>query len=148
MKRVRYPAPGGTNERLTAGADDGQGPGAHGAFGGRSRGYEGYRTARRTEGTWGRCSASRPVSRSEPPHSPAAPGLVTLVAVGASSITANVLNFLASQRSLLTIAAVLSSLYPGVTVAMGALLLHELPDRGQPWGLLLGAVAVTAVVLA
>jgi len=43
---------------------------------------------------------------------------------------------------------VLSSLYPGVTVAMGALLLHELPDRGQRWGLLLGAVAVTAVVLA
>ena len=79
---------------------------------------------------------------------PAAPGLVTLVAAGASSITANVLNFLASQRSLLTIAAVLSSLCPGVTVAMGALLLHELPDRGQPWGLLLGAVAVTAVVLA
>ena len=70
------------------------------------------------------------------------------MAAGASSITANVLKFLASQRSLLTIAAVLSSLCPGVTVAMGALLLHELPDRGQPWGLLLGAVAVTAVVLA
>ena len=64
------------------------------------------------------------------------------------ALTANVLKFLASQRSQLTFAAVLSSLYPGVTVAMGALLLHELPDRGQPWGLLLGAVAVTAVVLA
>ena len=37
---------------------------------------------------------------------------------------------------------------PAVRVGAAALLLHELPDRGQPWGLLLGAVAVTAIVLA
>ena len=49
---------------------------------------------------------------------------------------------------LLTVAAVLTSLYPGVTVALGAVLLHERPDAGQKAGLLLGAVAVTAIVVA
>jgi drug/metabolite transporter (DMT)-like permease len=71
-----------------------------------------------------------------------------IVAAGLLSIVANILFFLATHRSLLTVAAVLTSLYPGVTVAMGAMLLDERPDRLQKAGLVLGAVAVTAIVVA
>ena len=71
-----------------------------------------------------------------------------IVAAGLLSIAANILFFLATHRSLLTVAAVLTSLYPGVTVAMGAVLLDERPDRLQKAGLVLGAVAVTAIVVA
>ncbi len=71
-----------------------------------------------------------------------------IMAAGVLSVVANVLFFLASHRSLLTVAAVLTSLYPGVTVAMSAVLLHERPDRLQKLGLVLGAVAVAAIVIA
>jgi drug/metabolite transporter (DMT)-like permease len=71
-----------------------------------------------------------------------------IVAAGLLSIAANILFFLATHRSLLTVAAVLTSLYPGVTVAMGAIWLDERPDRLQKAGLVLGAVAVTAIVVA
>ena len=71
-----------------------------------------------------------------------------IVAAGLLSIAANILFFLATHRSLLTVAAVLTSLYPGVTVAMGAIWLDERPDRLQKTGLVLGAVAVTAIVVA
>jgi drug/metabolite transporter (DMT)-like permease len=47
---------------------------------------------------------------------------------------------------LLTVAALLASLYPGATVVLAALLLHERPDRRQLAGLAVGAVAVTLVV--
>jgi uncharacterized membrane protein len=70
-----------------------------------------------------------------------------IVAAGLLSIAANILFFLATHRSLLTVAAVLTSLYPGVTVAMGAIWLDERPDRLQKAGLVLGAVAVTAIVV-
>jgi len=73
--------------------------------------------------------------------------VVIIAAAGLLSITANVLYFFASHYSLLTVAAVLTSLYPGVTVAMGAVFLHEKPDSLQKSGLALGALAVVAIVV-
>ena len=83
-----------------------------------------------------------------PPWDLDARWLGIVLAAGLISVTANVLFFLATHYSLLTVAAVLTSLYPGVTVAMGAVLLHERPDRWQKAGLALGALAVTAIVVA
>ena len=69
-------------------------------------------------------------------------------AAGLLSLLATGLYFLAAQAGMLTVAAVLASLYPGITVALAALVLHERPDGRQVIGLLLGAVAVTLVVIA
>jgi uncharacterized membrane protein len=68
-------------------------------------------------------------------------------AAGLLSLAATVFYFLASQTGMLTVAAVLASLYPGVTVGLAAVFLRERPDRSQTAGLLLGAVAVTLIVL-
>jgi drug/metabolite transporter (DMT)-like permease len=67
---------------------------------------------------------------------------------GLLSLTATGLYFFGVHAGMLTVAAVLASLYPGVTVVLAATLLHERPDRRQVAGLLLGAIAVTMVVLA
>ncbi|MET0526626.1 MAG: EamA family transporter [Nocardioides sp.] len=83
-----------------------------------------------------------------PPWSADVRWVAIILAAGVLSVTANVLYFLASHYSLLTVAAVLTSLYPGVTVAMGAVFLHERPDRLQKTGLALGALAVVAIVVA
>jgi drug/metabolite transporter (DMT)-like permease len=72
--------------------------------------------------------------------------LVILVLAGLLSVSANIFYFLATHESLLTIAAVLASLYPGITIAMAAVWLGERPDRGQVAGLVISAVAVTAIV--
>jgi drug/metabolite transporter (DMT)-like permease len=72
---------------------------------------------------------------------------LAVIVAGVLSVGANVMFFLATHYSLLTIAAVLTSLYPGVTVTLGAVLLHERPDTGQKWGLALGALAVVAIVV-
>jgi drug/metabolite transporter (DMT)-like permease len=65
-------------------------------------------------------------------------GLLSLLATG--------FYFLASQAGLLTVAAVLASLYPGVTVVLAAAFLHERPDGRQVAGLVVGAVAVILIV--
>jgi drug/metabolite transporter (DMT)-like permease len=74
------------------------------------------------------------------------PGRLSLIAA-ALGISATILYFRAAHTSLLTVAAVLTSVYPGVTVALAAILLHERPSRIQWSGLALGAVAVTAIVV-
>lgn len=74
------------------------------------------------------------------------PGRLSLVAA-ALGIAATILYFRAAHTSLLTVAAVLTSVYPGVTVGLAAVLLRERPTSIQWWGLGLGAVAVTAIVL-
>ena len=66
---------------------------------------------------------------------------------GLLSLVATAAYFLAAQEGFLTVAAVLTSLYPGVTVGLAALLLHERTGRRQVVGLMLGAVAVTLVSL-
>jgi drug/metabolite transporter (DMT)-like permease len=75
------------------------------------------------------------------------PGSVVFaLAAGAFSLAATALYFLAAQTGLLTVAAVLAALYPGVTVALAAAVLGEHPDRRQMSGLALGAIAVTLIV--
>jgi drug/metabolite transporter (DMT)-like permease len=69
------------------------------------------------------------------------------LAAAVLGIAATIVYFRAAHTSLLTVAAVLTSVYPGVTVALAAVLLRERPTRIQWSGLALGAVAVTAIVL-
>ncbi len=66
--------------------------------------------------------------------------------VGALAAGATVLFLFASQAGLLTVASVLSSLYPSFTVLMAATILRERVHRAQGIGLVLaiGAVALVA----
>ena len=66
--------------------------------------------------------------------------LIAVVAVGVCDVGANVLFALASTRGLVSVVSVLTSLYPAVTVALAAILLHERLGRVQ----LAGAAAVLA----
>jgi len=62
-------------------------------------------------------------------------------------VSANVLFALATTRGLLSVVSVLTSLYPAVTVALAALLLHERLSYGQRAGgaaVIAGAVLLTA----
>ena len=65
--------------------------------------------------------------------------------VGLLGSSATVLFLLATQSGLLTIAAVLSSLYPATTVLLAAVLLRERISRAQGGGLALAALAVVLV---
>lgn len=67
------------------------------------------------------------------------------VGAGALGAAATVSFLLATQTGLLTVAAVLSSLYPATTVLLAAVLLHERIGRGQGVGLTLAALAVALV---
>lgn len=67
---------------------------------------------------------------------------------GAVGIAATLLYFFAAHAGSLTVAAVLTSVYPGVTVALAAIVIHERPTRRQLNGLALGAVAVVLIVTA
>ncbi len=65
--------------------------------------------------------------------------------VGGLAMVATVLFLLATQTGLLSVAAVLASLYPVSTVLLAATVLHERINRGQGAGLALAAVAVALV---
>jgi drug/metabolite transporter (DMT)-like permease len=69
------------------------------------------------------------------------------IAAGLLDATANGLFQLASQRGLLSIVAVIGSLYPAATVVLARLLLHERMNRVQVSGLALAAGAVVALTL-
>jgi len=69
------------------------------------------------------------------------------VSVGVLAAAATVLFQLATQSGLLTIAAVLSSLYPAFTVLLAVMVLREHIHRSQALGLALAATAVTLVAL-
>ena len=55
--------------------------------------------------------------------------------------------FLSTHQGLLSIVAVLTSLYPAVTVVLAALLLHEAITRRQAVGLAIAVAAVLLIVL-
>ena len=69
------------------------------------------------------------------------------VLAGASGMAATVAYFYATHFSLLAIAAVLVSLYPGVTVLLARVLLHERFSPAQRVGLGLCALAVAAIAV-
>ena len=78
---------------------------------------------------------------------PAAAALPALVAVGLCDVLANVLFGLASTRGFLSVISVLSALYPVVTVALAALVLHERVSSSQRLGVagaFVGAALITA----
>ena len=78
---------------------------------------------------------------------PGAPHLPALVLVGLCDVGANVLFGLASTRGFLSVVSVLSALYPVVTVALAAVLLHEriaATQRVGVAGALAGAALITA----
>ncbi len=67
------------------------------------------------------------------------------ILVGALAAGASVLFLFASQAGLLTVASVLSSLYPAFTVLLAAVVLRERVHRTQAIGLVLAIVAVALV---
>ncbi len=67
--------------------------------------------------------------------------------VGASGMTATLLYFYATHFAMLATAAVLVSLYPGVTVLLARVLLHERFSPIQRAGLSLCTLAVVAIAL-
>jgi drug/metabolite transporter (DMT)-like permease len=69
------------------------------------------------------------------------------VLVGAGGMAATLAYFYATHFSMLAVAAVLVSLYPGVTVLLARVLLHERFSPVQRAGLGLCALAITAIAL-
>ncbi|HJR46028.1 MAG TPA: EamA family transporter [Actinomycetota bacterium] len=78
-----------------------------------------------------------------PPRSSAA----MIVGSGILDVSANVLYLLAAQRGLLSIAAVLTSMYPAATLLLARIALKERFERIQVLGLVVAAVAVSAIAL-
>jgi len=68
-------------------------------------------------------------------------------AVGVCAAVATVLYQLAARSQLVSVAAVLTSLYPALTVALAAAFLHERVNRTQACGLALAVAAVVLVAL-
>lgn len=73
------------------------------------------------------------------------PALRLIATTGALDLAANVLYLLASRRGLLAVVAVLSSLYPAVTVLLARLVLSERLFRPQVAGLVLAGTGVVLI---
>lgn len=80
-------------------------------------------------------------------HRPARRVVLAAVATGVLGAAATILYFLSTQAGLLAIVAVLTSLYPAVTVLLAALMLREPVTRSQGLGLALAGSAVALIVL-
>jgi len=76
---------------------------------------------------------------------PAAGVFPTIVGAGVLDMTANVLYLLASRRGLLTLVAVLSALYPAVTVLLARVVLGERVGRLQLGGIVLTGAGVVMI---
>lgn len=76
---------------------------------------------------------------------PAARSVPIIIACGVLDMTANLLYVLASRRGLLSIVAVLVSLYPASTVVLARFVLHERLTRPQLAGLLSAGVGVALI---
>src|SRR6476661_6377382 len=68
--------------------------------------------------------------------------LALCLIAGALDAAANLFFLLASRQGLLSLAAVITALYPATTVALAIVFLHERPSRAQQVGLGLAAVAI------
>ena len=79
------------------------------------------------------------------PWVPREPAARRALLVGPLGCTATGMFLVATHHGMLSVAGVLSSLYPAGTVLLAALVLRERVDRGQGLGLMLCAVAVTCV---
>jgi drug/metabolite transporter (DMT)-like permease len=73
------------------------------------------------------------------------PLLGLCVIAGALDAAANLFFLLASRQGLLSLAAVITALYPAATVALAIAFLHERPSRSQQVGLGLAAVAIVLI---
>jgi drug/metabolite transporter (DMT)-like permease len=71
---------------------------------------------------------------------------IALIA-GICDATANMCYVLATHAGLLSLASVLTSLYPAVTVILAVALLHEHTSRVQRVGLTLAGVAVVLITV-
>jgi uncharacterized membrane protein len=69
------------------------------------------------------------------------------VIIGVASVAATLCYFAASQAGLLATVAVVTSLYPGVTVALARVVLHERFSAPQRTGLGMCAIAIVAIAL-
>ena len=78
---------------------------------------------------------------------PGRASLPVLAAVGLCDVGANMLFSLATTRGYLSIVSVLAALYPVVTVALAAIVLHERVARTQRFGVV-GALAGAAMITA
>jgi drug/metabolite transporter (DMT)-like permease len=72
---------------------------------------------------------------------------VAPVLVGASGMAATLAYYYATHFSMLAIAAVLVSLYPGITVLLARVILHERFSLAQRAGLGLATLAIVAIAL-
>jgi drug/metabolite transporter (DMT)-like permease len=79
------------------------------------------------------------------PLRPPRPVMPTVVAAGALDMTANVLYVLAVKQGLLSLVAVLSSLYPAATVVLARVVLRERIGRLQLGGLALAGAGVLLI---
>jgi uncharacterized membrane protein len=77
-----------------------------------------------------------------------APGTTPITIVtGALDVTANGLYLLAAGTGLLSVVAVLGSLYPASTVVLAMIVLHERLARAQMVGIVVACTAVTLIAL-
>jgi drug/metabolite transporter (DMT)-like permease len=67
---------------------------------------------------------------------------------GVLDVAANSFYYLAAQEGLLSLTAVLTSMYPGMTVLLARAVLHERLRRSQIVGLFAGAAGVVFITLA
>lgn len=79
---------------------------------------------------------------------PASGAAALIVGTGVLDITANALYLAAAQRGLLSIVAILASLYPASTVVLARMVIAERLHRIQLFGLALAAAGVLAMALA
>jgi drug/metabolite transporter (DMT)-like permease len=74
--------------------------------------------------------------------------ILRLGALGLLNVSADLLYLLATRHGLLSLVAVITSLYPAVTVLLARSVLHERMDRSQMVGLALAVVSVVLIALA
>lgn len=76
---------------------------------------------------------------------PGRPAVPLIVGAGLLDVTANAFYLLATRAGLLSLVAVLSSLYPAITVLLARFVLHERLGRMQAAGLAMAAAGVVLI---